>query len=106
MLAARAKERRRIAGKMPAGGMAAVRSATKISACPASRAAVEIVQSLPPLLKTSRCPQWTCDVFSVSWATSSATEFHLRNLLPARVVVTDDQLYSLVGQQRVRRAFC
>jgi hypothetical protein len=35
----------------------------------------------PARLKASRCPQWTCDVFSVSWATSSAIEFHMRNLL-------------------------
>jgi hypothetical protein len=36
---------------------------------------------VPARLKASRCPQWTCDIFSVSWATSSAIEFHLRNLL-------------------------
>jgi hypothetical protein len=37
MLAARAKERRRTASKMLADGSVAARSATKISACPASR---------------------------------------------------------------------
>jgi hypothetical protein len=36
MLVARVKEQRRIASKMPADGTVAARSATKISACPAS----------------------------------------------------------------------
>jgi hypothetical protein len=49
MLAARAKERCLITSKMAADGTVAAAPATKISAFPASRTAVEILQSFPPV---------------------------------------------------------
>jgi hypothetical protein len=79
MLVARAKEQRRIASKMPAGGTVAARR-HKDFGMSSFKGSCRDCTFFPARLKAAPCPQWTCDVFSASWATSSATEFHLRNL--------------------------
>jgi hypothetical protein len=88
MLAGRAKETPPDANKMLADGT------VKISHVPL-QGRLSRLYNLSRLFEAPRCPRWTYDVFSVSWA----REFCLKNqsASPAGAVVTGGQLAQQPG---------